>query len=209
MVLVPAGHFQFGKEKKDAQTGAYYIDKTEVTNQAYGAFCKATGHALPADFPADKPAYPVVNVTIGDAEDFAKWASERLPSAREWEKAARGTDGRDFPWGNDADSSKANVRSTALRPAADFAASASPYKTVQMIGNVWELIEEAATPTDHSVAYFADKLQPAPTLNDIWHQARGGAYDYPLSPDLIWDESPIPEHWKAPNIGFRCVKDAQ
>ena len=115
MVLVPAGHFLFGKEKTDAQTAAYYIDKTEVTNQAYAKFAKATGHPLPPDFPSDKPNYPVVNVTIDDAEAFAKWAGERLPSAREWEKAARGTDGRDFPWGNEADPSKANIQSGCSR----------------------------------------------------------------------------------------------
>ena len=120
MVLVPAGHFQFGKSKTDASTAAYYIDKTEVTNQAYAQFCKETGHELPPDFPQDKPTFPVVNVTIGDAEAFAKWAGERLPSAREWEKAARGTDGRDFPWGNDADVSHANIASKSLQGATDF-----------------------------------------------------------------------------------------
>ena len=208
MVLVPAGHFLFGKTKSDATTPAYYIDKTEVSNQSYQAFCTATGHSLPANFPSGKPSYPVVNVTIGDAEAFAKWAGERLPSAREWEKAARGTDGRDFPWGNDADASKANLKSTSLRPVADFASSAGPYKTVQMIGNVWELVEEPTTPSDGMIKYFAGKLQPPPTLKDLWHQARGGSYKEPPVPDLIWDSTPIPAAWKDVNIGFRCVKDA-
>jgi eukaryotic-like serine/threonine-protein kinase len=209
MVLVPAGHFLFGKEKTDAQTGAYYIDKTEVTNQAYADFCKATGRPLPRDFPSDKAKYPVVNVTIDDAESFAKWAGERLPSAREWEKAARGTDGRAYPWGNAADPSKANIGSSSLSPAIDFAAAASPYKTLQMIGNAWELIEEPTTPSDRQIKEFA-KMQPPPTLNDIWHQARGGSYQYPqLVPDLTFDSTPIPAGWKAPDIGFRCVKDAQ
>jgi len=209
MVLVPAGHFQFGKDKSDATTGAYYIDKREVTNQAYANFCKATGHPLPADFPSDKPNYPVVNVTIDDAEAFAKWAGERLPSAREWEKAARGTDGRAFPWGNDADPSKANIRSGSLGPTTDFAAAASPYKTLQMIGNAWELIEEPTTPSDRQMGEFA-QMQPRPTRDDIWHQARGGSFKFPqLVPDLTFDSTPIPARWKAPDIGFRCVKDAQ
>jgi len=209
MVLVPAGHFLFGKEKTDAQTGAYYIDKTEVTNQGYADFCKGTGHAPPPGFPNDKPGYPVVNVTIQDAEAFAKWAGERLPSAREWEKAARGTDGRDYPWGAGQDASRANLSSNSLRPAADFASGAGPYNAVQMLGNAWELIEEPTTPSDPAIKYFADKLQPPPTRNEVWHQARGGSYKEPLVPDLIWDETPIPEQWKAANIGFRCVKDAQ
>ncbi|HEX3743443.1 MAG TPA: bifunctional serine/threonine-protein kinase/formylglycine-generating enzyme family protein [Bryobacteraceae bacterium] len=207
MELVPAGPFKFGKAKVDTPTGAYYIDKTEVSNQAYKKFCDATGHALPPDFPADKPDFPVVNVTIDDAEAFAKWAGERLPSAREWEKAARGTDGRDFPWGNDADPSKANVKSDGIRPVTDFASAAGPYHTQQMIGNVWELIEETTTPSDRSIAQFAH-MQPPPTLNDVWHEARGGSYLYPLDPSLIWDETPIPQHWSYKDIGFRCVKDA-
>jgi len=78
-----------------------------------------------------------------------------------------------------------------------------------MIGNVWELIDETTTPSDPAMNYFADKLQPPPTRSDVWHEARGGSYQYPLLPSLIWDESPIPEHWKAPDIGFRCAKDAQ
>jgi len=209
MVLVPAGHFLFGKQKSDAQTGAYYIDKTEVTNQAYAAFCKATGHALPLDFPADKPDLPVVNVTIDDAEAFAKWAGERLPSAREWEKAARGTDGRAFPWGDDADTSKANIASTSLRSANDFANAASPYRTLQMVGNAYELIGDTATPSDRTIQQFA-QMQPPPTLQDTWHEARGGSYKFPVMvPDLVWDEAAIPQHWRAPDIGFRCVKDAQ
>jgi serine/threonine-protein kinase len=210
MVLVPAGHFLFGKGKTDASTAAYYIDKTEVTNQAYAQFCQETGHELPADFPQDKPAFPVVNVTIGDAEAFAKWAGQRLPSAREWEKAARGADGRDFPWGNEADASHANVASKSLQAASDFAEFASPYKTLNMIGNAWELVDDLATPSDRALKDFAGKLTPAPTLSNPWHQARGGSYRFPLlSPDLIWDQTPVPEHWKAPDIGFRCAKDAQ
>jgi eukaryotic-like serine/threonine-protein kinase len=208
MVLVPAGHFLFGEKKEDAQTGVYYIDKTEVTNQFYKKFCDATGHPLPPDFAQDKPDYPVVNVTIDDALAFAKWAGERLPSAREWEKAARGTDGRAYPWGNDADPAKANVASTSLRPAHDFTAGAGPYQALQMLGNAFELIGETTTPSDRAIAQFA-QMQPPPTLQDVWHEARGGSYKYPLIPDFMWDETPIPEHWRSPDIGFRCVKDAQ
>jgi formylglycine-generating enzyme required for sulfatase activity len=210
MVLVPAGHFLYGQGKTDTTTGAYYIDRAEVPNQAYAQFCKESGHALPTDFPPDKPNLPVVNVTIGDAAAFAKWAGQRLPSAREWEKAARGPDGLDFPWGNQADPSRANLQSSSLRPVDDFAQFASPYKTLQMIGNVWELVDDLATPSDRAIADFASKLTPAPTLSDAWHQARGGSYRQPpLNPGLVWDETPIPEHWKAADIGFRCVKDAQ
>ena len=113
MVLVPAGSFLFGEKKEPVSLPAFYIDKTEVTNAAYADFCRATNRPLPPAFPRKSAGLPVVNVSILDAQLFVKWAGKRLPTAREWEKAARGTDGRDFPWGNEADPSKANIDSQA------------------------------------------------------------------------------------------------
>jgi formylglycine-generating enzyme required for sulfatase activity len=207
MVLVQAGHFRFGEKKEDASLPGYYVDKTEVTNQAYAAFCAATGHAVPPDFPPDKPTYPVVEVTIDDAKAFATWAGERLPTAREWEKAARGTDGRLFPWGDQADASRASPGPNGtLRPAADFARFAGPFKTVQMVGNVWELVDDRTTPSDRAIAHFGTLMQPPPKLDDAWYQMRGGSYMEPLQ--SIWDWASVPELYKDANIGFRCVKDA-
>jgi len=222
MVLVPAGHFKYGEKKEDASLPAYYIDKTEVTNQAYAEFCKAAGHTLPPEFPADKPAYPVVQVTIDDAKAFAAWAGERLPTPREWEKAARGTDGRLFPWGDQMDASRASLGQKytdsegksmcckgELRPAAEFAQFAGPFKTVQMVGNVWEFVDERAQPTDRAVAYFATRLTPPPTRDSPWYQARGGSFQQLISDDIVWNPLPVPEPWKDAITGFRCAKDAQ
>jgi formylglycine-generating enzyme required for sulfatase activity len=209
MVLVPAGHFKYGEDKEDASLPAYYIDKTEVTNQAYAAFCQAASHALPPDFPADKPEYPVVNVTMQDAKNFATWAGERLPVAREWEKAARGTDGRAYPWGDEKDSSRASLGPHGtLHRAADFANFAGPFKTVQMVGNVWELVDERTTPGDPMLKHFATLLTPAPTMNDPWYQIRGGSFTESIDDIVIWDKGSVPAVWKDTNIGFRCVKDA-
>src|SRR5579863_9998111 len=122
MVLIPAGTFQFGKDKQPVELPAFYMDKTEVTNGAYTAFAKVTGHALPEGFAADKPEYPVISVSFVDARQFAEWAGKRLPTAKEWEKAARGTDGRLFPWGNDADESRANVNTRVVKPANSYSA---------------------------------------------------------------------------------------
>lgn len=210
MVLVPAGNFKYGEKKEDATLPAYYIDKTEVTNQAYAAFRKATGYALPADFPADKPTYPVVNVTMVDAKAFNKWAGERLPTPREWEKAARGTDGRVFPWGDQADPSHASVGPKGtLHPAADFAQFAGPYKTVQMVGNVWEWVDERTNPGQPTLDHFQHLMQPPPTRSDAWYQIRGGSFTTPIDQVVIWDSGSVPGQWKDTNIGFRCVKDAQ
>ena len=128
MVLVPAGEFLFGGDKQPISLPAFYIDQTEVPNAEYAKFCQATNHPLPDGFPPDKPDYPVVNVTIGDARDFATWAGKRLPNPFEWEKAARGTDGRAFPWGNEHDPSRANVGTKQLRPVNDFPQRRQPVR---------------------------------------------------------------------------------
>ena len=86
MVLAPAGNFLFGEARDASWLPAFYIDKTEVTNAAYAAFCKASAYDLPPDFPPDKPDYPVVNVSMADARAFAAWAGKRIPSGREWRR---------------------------------------------------------------------------------------------------------------------------
>ena len=208
MVLVPAGSFLFGEKKEPVSLPAFYIDKTEVTNAAYADFCRATNRPLPPAFPENQPDYPVVNVSILDAQLFVKWAGKRLPTAREWEKAARGTDGRDFPWGNQADPSKANINTKQIQPVTGYAAGASPYGALQMIGNVWELVDEFRTPGPHALE-FGKLLKPPATPDEPWYTIRGGSFSDPLAKELIWDATTVPARWKNPNIGFRCVKDAQ
>ena len=159
MLLVPAGTFLFGEEKKPVDLPAFYVDKTEVTNAAYARFCTGAGHALPQDFPVDRPNYPVVNVSIIEARDFAKWAGKRLPTGREWEKAARGKDGRLFPWGSERAMDRANVAGTGVRPVTDFPNGASPYGALQMVGNVWELVDQMSTPGPRMLAYFGGIIE--------------------------------------------------
>ncbi len=151
MILIPAGDFEFGETKQRVSLPAFYIDKTEVSNAAYAEFCKASGRLLPEGFPQDKPDYPVGNVTIVDAHAFAKWAGKRLPTAKEWEKAARGEDGRAFPWGNENDSARANVGTKRTQPVNAHADGASPYGALQMVGNVWEFIEQLSQPSEEAI----------------------------------------------------------
>jgi len=209
MVLVPAGEFRFGQFKQVASLPAFYIDKTEVSNAAYNQFCKATNKALPEDFPDKQPSYPVVNVTIRDAREFARWAGKRLPSALEWEKAARGTDGRIFPWGNEKDASRANTKTgdatPELKPVDSFPLGVSPYGALNMVGNAFELVDTPRTaPTDKDLL---KAMNPKP--GEAWFMIRGQSAWVTLVDAAIWDSTAVPEGWKDGSVGFRCAKDAK
>jgi hypothetical protein len=211
MLLVHAGTFLFGPNKEPVTLPDFYVDKTEVTNAAYQAFCNATHHELPSGFPQDKPGFPVGNVTIEEARAFARWAQKRLPNEREWEKAARGVDGRAYPWGNrPAVPAQANVGTGQLRPANDLPTGASLYGALQMIGNVWEFVDQTRNPSDRARANFQDRLKPPPTAGEPWYEIRGESYKEPyIDKDVIWDGSPVPIRWHEESIGFRCVRDAR
>jgi serine/threonine-protein kinase len=207
MVLIPAGDFEFGEKKAKVPLPAFYIDRTEVSNKAYAEFCNATGRPLPKGFPQNKPNYPVVNVTVLDAHQFANWAGKRLPSAKEWEKAARGDDGRAFPWGNERDSARANVGSHEIESVDSHADGASPYDVLNMIGNVWEYVEQLAVPSAQAMENMRIQLTPPPRADEPWYQIRGESFSEPLAQSAIWDSTTVPARWSAPTIGFRCAKD--
>jgi formylglycine-generating enzyme required for sulfatase activity len=158
MVEVPAGLFVMGSDSADpdesppheVELPTFYIDRYEVTNGQFRAFVEATGYQTDAekagkrnwkDYSLGKANHPVAKVSWNDAAAFCEWVGKRLPTEEEWEKAARGTDGRAYPWGNEFDASRANVKLTGLRGTAavgSFPAGASPYGAEDMSGNVWE-----------------------------------------------------------------------
>jgi formylglycine-generating enzyme required for sulfatase activity len=160
-VVVPAGACSLGEDAVVAPSGrpnempagmielpAYRIARTPITNAQYAAFVAATGQRPPAHWEGSRPPvalaqHPVVYVDWHDARAFCEWAGVRLPTEAEWEKAARGVDGRPFPWGADEPGQTrawynqlADASDT--RPVASFPAGASPYGTLDMAGNVWE-----------------------------------------------------------------------
>jgi eukaryotic-like serine/threonine-protein kinase len=200
MVRIPESSFLYGKDKQSVRLPAYYIDRTEVSNAAWARF-KGTG--APAD-----PDLPVVNITIQEARDYAAWAGKRLPTAQEWEKAARGTDGFLYPWGDTADAARANVNSAGPQQVGAFAEFASPFQTVQMIGNVWEFIDEKATPDAEERKYFGGLLRPPPAPGEEWHPIRGGSFKEGRLLNTVISQA-VPARWKDPNLGFRCVRDAK
>jgi serine/threonine protein kinase len=213
MVLVKAGSFLSGPDKKSMNLPAFYIDQTEVTNEAYIRFCNENQRPAPPDSSSDRLDFPVTNITFIDAQAFAKWAGKRLPTKLEWEKAARGSDGRLYPWGNEFDSSLANVKDNprqsvqALMPAFSFSQGASPWQALNMAGNAWEFVEKPIQPSPRALKDFARLLKPSPTADEPWYMICGGSYDLPLVQNVTYEWASVPARFHAKNIGFRCVKD--
>jgi len=137
MVFVPAGEFRRGEERRTVTLGAFWIDRHEVTQ---GAFAR-TGAARPRVWSDGADDLPVRSLTWQQAADFAAFVGKRLPTSDEWERAARGTDGRTYPWGEAWDGARANTsearRDRAL-PAAEIGRDVGPAGCVGMAGNVRE-----------------------------------------------------------------------
>jgi len=165
MVLIPAGEFLMGsdpsidKYARDSEQPQhtlylpdYHLAKPPVTNAQYAAFVQATGHEQPRHWkggkpPRDKEDHPLVYVSWHDAVAYCRWLAEvtgksyGLPSEAEWEKGARGSDGRLWPWGNQWDAERCNTwvgGKGDTTPVGAYPEGASPYGLLDMAGNVWE-----------------------------------------------------------------------
>jgi formylglycine-generating enzyme required for sulfatase activity len=213
MVLVQGGPSLFGISKDPVALKPFYIDVIEVTNEEYEAFCKAAHHALPPDMPKGRPGYPVVNVTIRDAQAFAKWAGKRLPTEEEWERAARGPQGWKYPWGDGADATRANVHDNPddswrhLVSGFSYRSGVSGEGAWQMIGNAAEFVSTEREPSLLVIRDFKKALSPPPSDTEAWYVVKGGSYRHTLQECAATNWEVVPERFTRDDTGFRCAKD--
>lgn len=146
VVIIPAGDALLDDPPRTIHVNVFAIARRPLTNAEFAEFVGATSHKAPA-WRGGPPAHPAEGLAWADAVAYCRWLSVatariyRLPDEREWEKAARGDKGRRWPWGNDDDITRANVRESANRrttPVGANAAGASPEGLVDLIGNVRE-----------------------------------------------------------------------
>lgn len=222
MVLIPAGPFVYGENpaatkallkqlkkpyldlyEKEAKRSSvtlpdFYIDRTEVTNAAYNEFVRSGG-GRPSRFVRwpqfNGPKQPVVGVGWDDAVAYCAWRGKRLPNEQEWEKAARSSDGRPWPWGKEPDSKRYNGKES-RRYGPDnvgrYPAGNSQYGVSDMAGNVWEMTASKWSSNQYDGGYVM----------------RGGSYLNNLA------EVRTTVRWAAGNekegaewLGFRCARD--
>ncbi len=209
MLLVAAGPFQFGDSAADSQEPpqtvtlpAFYVDETEVSTEEYKRFAQATGHAMPST--VGKPNDPIGGVSLSDAEAYATWSGKRLPTEQEWEKAARGTDGRPYPWGTQPWTEDVPQQVDAVTSHPD---RRSPSGAYNMAGNVWEWTSSRYTPSEAEVADMQRNLHTT-ALQD-WSVLKGGSFSPGGSRGFaVYARRGFPHDLRSALVGFRCVKDA-
>jgi formylglycine-generating enzyme required for sulfatase activity len=219
-VMVPAGNFVMGDDLesplREIYLDSFYIDKYEVTLSHYAKFLEATGGARPPQGWRQSNlesagALPVVGVDWHDAEAYCRWAGKRLPTESEWEKAARGGDGRKYPWGSeDPTPAHANFGQSAdgpynvgLAPVESRPAGKSPYGAHDMAGNASEWV------SDWFAAGFSrgDVRNPKGPENGMAKVIRGGGWYDPPERLNSSRRTHASTTTRADDVGFRCAKD--
>ena len=217
MIFIPAGR-QMGTDQSghddenpqhDVQIKAFCLDRYAVTNLQYKDFVDATGRRTPVHwqggtFPIDKGDHPVVNVTWEDACAYAEWVNKRLPTEAEWEWAARGSDGREYPWGDQVGQDCANFNSPEIgtSPVDKFPKGQSEFGIWDMCGNVGEWCSDWYDAKYYSRSPESDPKGPPDGRHKVY---RGGGYH-----TNRMDIRALSRHSATPNmyqdyIGFRCA----
>ncbi|MFN0123165.1 MAG: SUMF1/EgtB/PvdO family nonheme iron enzyme [Blastocatellia bacterium] len=217
MVMIAGGDFMMGRDTGDPNNQyekpahpvtvkPFYIDKTEVTNEQYASFITQTRRQPPSywangTFPPGEATYPVVNISWNDAKAYAEFVGKRLPNEDEWEFAARGTENRIYPYGNEWKPQYSNASEDGFRKAravGSYPDGSSPFGVMDMAGNVAEW-----TASDYA-PYPNSKAKPQEGQKVV----RGGAYNTPAKEQTATDRFFYPPSRAESFIGFRCAKDA-
>ncbi|MGI4853962.1 MAG: protein kinase domain-containing protein [Janthinobacterium lividum] len=212
MLLVAAGDFIFGSNAPDSgnpqvtvSLPAFYVDATEVSNAEYRRFVAATGRPMPDGMTTAAGDAPATMVSQMDAAAYAAWAGKRLPTEQEWEKAARGTDDRTFPWGSEPWAAGVPVQ---LQPVTSFPDRRSPSGAYNMAGNAWEWTSSTYTPSAPELADMERSLHTTDFTHD-WPRIKGGSFSPNGSRGFaVYVRRGFPPEQRSAIIGFRCVKSA-
>ncbi|TKS60331.1 MAG: hypothetical protein EWM72_01473 [Nitrospira sp.] len=235
MVLIPEGPFPMGVPQGDRDGGrdeyprhdvfmdTFYIDKFEVTNGWYLEFVKATGHRVPQNpknptrnlwqgdaITESLTDRPVINVDWADADAYCVWAGKRLPTEAEWEKAAKGTADRRFPWGNVEPTDKHLnfnqqwVGEKTLMPVGSYEAGKSPFGVYDMAGNVWEWVNDW-----YDTRYYEKSPVKNPKGPDMGTKKviRGAGWQNETPTVRIFTRVESDPTIRNESTGFRCAAD--
>ncbi|MDH4227549.1 MAG: formylglycine-generating enzyme family protein [Deltaproteobacteria bacterium] len=221
MIFVSEGEFLMGsddrlRDEKPAHVvyiGAFYIDRYEVTNSDYKKFVALTGHRAPDHWdggriPKGKESHPVVFVDWHDADEYCRSLGKRLPREREWEKAARGTDGRTFPWGSVWDMTKSNNPLAGFedtRPIGMYPQGRSPLGLFDVSGNVWEWVDDEYRPHPGSDYVSPEFFQYKIAKGGSWWDCM--FYGCGISAPTF-NRSFLVSKTRNDSYGFRCAADA-
>ncbi|PIQ97017.1 MAG: hypothetical protein COV67_06560 [Nitrospinae bacterium CG11_big_fil_rev_8_21_14_0_20_56_8] len=223
MVLIPEGVFTRGSEdgdydekpQQEIYLDAFFIDKYEVTVESYAQFRNAANYAEPSFpfFPGDSkelletPNYPVVGVSWLDAVNYCKWGGKRLPTEAEWEKAARGSHGLIYPWGNKFLEKRSNINGTAdgfqyLAPVGSFPMGRSMYGIYDMSGNVAEWVHDWYDQFYYNESPMMNPEGPDAKSNHVF---RGGSWDSRKVDSRAAKRFAATPGRKDSILGFRCA----
>lgn len=246
MIWVPPGTFTMGAEhggEEDERPAhkvtlpGFLLDRTPVTNEAYAACVKAGACAAlgPRDPKYTPPLHPVNTATWDEAKAYCKWRGARLPSEAEYERAMRGDDDRTYAWGNDPPTSERAAFGRSLKTGSTddvgtHPAGRGPYGHDDLVGNVWEWVEDEYDPyayrratadrgvpgTCAEILQTQDELRsrglqgftgsnPIPHVCE--HVLRGGAFNYDAGGLRVTNRVHHPANFRLVMAGFRCAQD--